>query len=326
MELRTLATFRTAAATLSFTQTAAALGYVQSSVTAQIQQLERELGVALFDRFGNRLALTEAGRRLLAYADRLLMLADEARAAVGQEVPAGTLTFSGPESVVSHILPSILTRYRAAHPTVRVRFTPTPYCDIKRRVHDGQLDVGFVLEEPVSPGTLSVAHLRPVPLATIAAPTHPLAARKRVTAADLAGEQVLFTEVGCPYRNKFEHALIAAGAHPGPLGQDFTSVDAIKKCVAAGLGVAALPRMVVEQELRSGALAALAWVDETIIVHTQMIWSATRWMSPALEAFIEVVRSKPWEAGGDAAEERRRASRKATSPAMRNGHSGKKRV
>jgi DNA-binding transcriptional LysR family regulator len=295
MELKMVATFRAAAATLSFTQAAAALGYVQSSVTAQIQQLERELGVPLFDRVGNRLALTDAGRIFAGYAERLLSLAEEAKAAAGRDAPGGTLSISGPETVVSYLLPAVLARFRKAHGAVRVRYVPVPFCDLKRRVLEGNLDAAFVLEERLAAGTLSVAHLRAEPLALIAAADHALARKRRVTAGDLAGEPVLFTETGCAYRNKFERALIAAGAHPGPLSQEFSSIEAIKKYVAAGLGVAALPRIAVEAERRAGALAVLAWADPAMEVHTQMVWSAMRWMSPALKAFVETVKAQPWE-------------------------------
>src|SRR4051812_21536603 len=76
VELRQLETFRAVATALSFTRAAAALGYAQSSVTAQIQALETELGVRLFDRLGRHVALTDAGDRLLQYAERLLSLAE----------------------------------------------------------------------------------------------------------------------------------------------------------------------------------------------------------------------------------------------------------
>ncbi|EAQ76829.1 LysR family transcriptional regulator [Blastopirellula marina] len=296
MELKTLATFRAAAATLSFTQTAAALGYVQSSVTAQVQQLERELGVPLFDRIGNRLALTEAGQRLVGYADRLLALADEARAAVSTTAPVGTLSISGPETIVSYLLPSILAKFRQQHPAVWVRCVPSPIGELKRRVLDGQLDAAFVLEEPVVPGSLNVAPLRPEPLALIAAPSHPLVKKRRVQARDLAGEPILFTETGCTYRNKFEQALHAAHAHPGQKAQEFSSVEAIKRYVAAGLGIAALPSVAVEAERKSRTLAVLAWDGPQLTVHTQLVWSATRWTSPALSAFVETVMACPWQA------------------------------
>src|SRR2546421_3651462 len=100
MDLRQLNTFRLVATTLSFTRAAAALSYAQSSVTAQIQSLEDELGVQLFDRLGRRVALTDAGLRLLRYADRLLDLAEEARAAVADGGdPLGSLCISAPETL-----------------------------------------------------------------------------------------------------------------------------------------------------------------------------------------------------------------------------------
>src|SRR5438046_264194 len=111
MELRQLETFRVVATQLSFTRAAATLDYAQSSVTAQIQSLELELGVRLFDRLGRRVALTDAGERLLEYAERLLSLADEARAALADGAePAGTLTIGAPETVMTYRLPSVLRR------------------------------------------------------------------------------------------------------------------------------------------------------------------------------------------------------------------------
>jgi DNA-binding transcriptional LysR family regulator len=106
MELRQLATFRMVAETLSFSRTAQALNYVQSSVTAQMQGLEEELGVRLCDRLGKRVALTDAGTRLLPYAEKLLSLSEEARCAVvGGDIPMGTLTITAPESICTYCLP-----------------------------------------------------------------------------------------------------------------------------------------------------------------------------------------------------------------------------
>src|SRR5436305_2708758 len=111
MELRQLETFRMVAGQLSFTRAATALGYAQSSVTAQIQALESELGVALFDRLGRHVALTESGQRLLEYAERLLSLAEEARTALADGAePTGTLTVGAPETALTYRLPRVLQR------------------------------------------------------------------------------------------------------------------------------------------------------------------------------------------------------------------------
>jgi DNA-binding transcriptional LysR family regulator len=289
VELRTLQTFRVAARTLSFTHAAATLGYAQSSVTAQMKALEESLGVPLFDRMGNRLQLTEPGERLLAYADRLLALAEEARAAVRGDEPRGALAFTAPETVCTYLLPPLLKQFTERFPAVRLRFVPLPVREFKRALLDGAVDVAFILEEAFPRGSLCVEHLRDEPLAVVAQPSHHLVGQALVTARDLVGEAVLLTELGCSYRNRFERSLINAGAHPGTR-MEFQSIEAIKRCVEAGLGIAALPRVAIAAEVAAGRLAELAWQDLDLGVTTQLAWSEGRWVSPALGAFLKLAR------------------------------------
>lgn len=299
MELRQLATFRTVATTLSFTRAAGLLGYVQSSVTAQIQALEEELGVALFDRLGKRVTLTEPGRRLLRYAERMLALAEEARAAVtGDDDPAGTVTISAYESLCTYRLPSVLLRLRERHPRVRLLLKPSPWADLRQGVQEGTLDAAFVLEEQILPAGLVGETLVREPLLVVARPDHPLARAQRVTPADLAGENALLTEVGCSYRLRFERSLAAAGVHLGT-ALEFSSVEAIKQCVMAGMGVAVLPEITVRSEIAQGRLAALAWSEPGYTIATQLIYHKEKWISPALAAFLDTAREALGGVGDD---------------------------
>ncbi|NPV69593.1 MAG: LysR family transcriptional regulator [Firmicutes bacterium] len=289
MDVRELKTFRMVASTLNFTQAAAALGYVQSSVTAHIQALEEELGVRLFDRLGKRVALTGAGERLLKYADRVLALMEEARTAVsGEGDPAGSLVISAPETLCTYRLPSILHRFRQRFPQVRISFRPAPCANLRRLVGEGMLDLAFVLEESFESVSLTVERLVVEPVDLIVPPGHRLASLQEVRAADLEGEPVLLTELGCAYRNQFERALIASGVYPSE-ALEFSSVEAIKQCVIAGIGVAVLPAVTVAAEISAGQLVALRWADHPIEVVTQMIWHKDKWISPALRAFVGVV-------------------------------------
>src|SRR5690349_21719254 len=143
MELRQLITFRVLARTLNFTRTASELGYVQSSVTAQIQALEAELGVPLFDRLGKRVSLTDGGRQLLEYAERILALADEARAAVSADAtPRGTLSIGAPETLCTYRLPAILHAFRDRYPQVQILFRANPVATLRQCVSTGVIDVG----------------------------------------------------------------------------------------------------------------------------------------------------------------------------------------
>jgi DNA-binding transcriptional LysR family regulator len=289
MELRQLHTFTAVAEQLSFTRAAEALSYAQSSVTAQIQALEAELGVPLFERLGRRVVLTEAGVRLRGYAARLIQLEAEARLAVPSATePAGTLQIGAPESLCTYRLPPVLARFRERFPRVKLVFRPGNCTDLMRRVADGSLDVVFVLDEETShPGVRSTP-LRREPIRVLARPDHPLASRRGVTSQDLAGETILHTEADCAYRLMFDRALAESGVRPD-VAVEFSSLEAIKQAAIAGMGLAVLPEVSVEAEIAMGRLAALDWRPDDFAVLTQVTWHKDKWLSPALTAFLTLV-------------------------------------
>lgn len=292
MELRHLKTFLMVASVLNFTRAAAALGYAQSSVTAQIQALEEELGAVLFHRLGRSIRLTDAGQRFLGYAQRIMDLTEEARqAATSQEGISGRLTLGSVETVVTYYLPPVLKAFRRDYPQVVLTIRPTPVFELRRGIVEGTLDAAFILEPPLKTGGLWVEELAREPILIIAAPDNPLARKDKVRAVDLKGQQVLLTEAGCAYRNLFEKALIDGGAYPAR-ALEFASIEAIKKCVMTNMGIAALPRVAVAQELEAGRLAALHWSGEDLGVAAQMVTHRKQAASPVLEAFIRVVREE----------------------------------
>ncbi|QBD82261.1 LysR family transcriptional regulator [Ktedonosporobacter rubrisoli] len=290
MEIRQLITFRMIARTLSFSRTATLLNYVQSSVTAQIQALEEELGVPLFDRLGKRIALTDAGKRLLVYAEKIVDLADEARiVASSEEVPSGTLTMSAPETLCAYRLPAVLRLFRERYPQVKLIFRPMPTSDLKRVVYEGDIDIVFAIDELVHSASLVVEPLLAEPLLLLVASDHPLARQPFVKVQDLQGEPFLLTEAGCSYRSVFERALHEAGIHL-TTNLEFSSVEAIKQCVMASMGITFLPKVTVEAELAQGRLQPLVWENYEFHVYSQMLWHKEKWISPALQAFLNVVR------------------------------------
>jgi len=290
MELRQLMTFRTAAQTLSFSRTAARLNYAQSTVSAQIQALEAELGVLLFDRLAKQVVLTEAGQRLLGYAEKMLALAYEARSAVSEgETISGALLISAPETLCTYRLPAVLRQFRTRYPQVQLIFRPKLEAGLQRPMREGLIDVAFVMEEPFETPQLIVAPLAPEPLQLVAYPDHPLVRRPAVTFADLQDQPMILTETGCGYRRMFERALSAAGVRlPPPM--EFHSVEAIKQCVMAGIGLSLLPVVAVAAEVAQGRLVPLPWVGPDFQVVTQLIWHKDKWLSPALRAFLQVAR------------------------------------
>ncbi|HEX2623536.1 MAG TPA: LysR family transcriptional regulator [Phototrophicaceae bacterium] len=289
MELRELATFRVVARTLNFTQAARMLGYAQSSVTAQIQSLEENVGVLLFNRMGRHVVLTDAGEHLLWYAEKLLDLAEEARAAIAvTDELHGKVTVGAPETICTYRLPAVLQAFKQRAPGAQIIFKPMSPFELHRSAREGVIDIGFLLEDPFASSALQVERLIVEDILVIAAPDHPLTQCQEVCPRDLEGMSLLLTERGCGYRTVFERILNTAGVHP-VTQLEFTGIEAIKQCVIAGLGIGALPRITVEQMINQGQVCALPW-SEPFSVTTQMIWHKDRWLSPAIRAFLEVSR------------------------------------
>lgn len=286
MELKHLVTFRTLAEERSFTLTAVRLNYAQSSVSAQIQALEHELGAPLVERLGRRLRLTAAGEQFLDYTHRLLSLADEATASVAHtDQVVGTITIGAVESLCTYRLAPVLKAYRVRFPQVNLVFRTGICADLRAAVGHGSLDLAVTLEAPVTAPGIHTESLRPEPMRVLAPPDHPLASHPVVTPEDFVGETLLLTEPGCSYRMMFEQALGIAGVQAPQV--EFFSVEAIKQCVQAGLGITLLPAMAVQDELAAGALVALPWSGPAFPVVTQLAWHQDKWLSPALAGFIE---------------------------------------
>ncbi|MFE0701524.1 LysR family transcriptional regulator [Streptomyces sp. NPDC058872] len=286
MELRLLATFEKVADVLSFTRAAAELGYAQSSVTGQIRALESSLGVELFERLGSRIRLTGAGEQLLPYARRMAELAEEARTAVtGAEEPSGAIAVGTMESLTSYRLPPLLEYFHHRYPKVRLALRPTLGDETRRALRRGTYDVGFLMEPDTEHEGLESEVLAPEPLVLVAGPGHPLVGRTELTGADLAGAQLVGTEPGCPYRDLFEAELRAWA----PPFVEFGTIEATKRGVAAGLGVALLPRVAVAEELRAGTLLPLPW-EAPFTLFTQLAWRRGKRLPPHVRLFVEQAR------------------------------------
>lgn len=292
MELRQLQTFREVAKTLSFTRTATTLNYAQSSVSAQIQTLEEELGVALFDRLGRRIILTAAGQRLLHYADKLLALADEALIAVpGEQEPAGSLTIGAPETLCAYRLPQVVEAFRRCYPKVAIIFRPSPTAENwDELLGDGMADAALILNEPYQAPQLIVQPLYQEPILVVAHPHHCLTKERLISPAAFRGETLLLTEANCPYRLAFERVLRTANITPANV-LEFHSVEAIKQCALTGMGIAVLPWVVVQQEVADERLVALNVAGLTFNMVTQLAWHRDKWISPALAAFLAMTRT-----------------------------------
>jgi DNA-binding transcriptional LysR family regulator len=298
MEVRQLQIFRTLADELNFTRTAEMVHTVQSNVTSQIKALEDELGTPLFDRLGRRVTLTDAGRRFLPFAEQALAAMEQGQRAiqVGAE-PSGPLRIGAPESVLTYRLPQVLRAYRRRFPHVELTFRPFSSMTLCAKLESGKFDMAIHMSDAIPNQALKSIRIRTEQVFLLSDVAHPLAKLSTVKPTDLAGQMLLLTEAGCTYREKLDRVLALQNIRPGNV-TEFSSVEAIKQCVIAGMGLALLPAIVVSRELRQHQIKVLPWAGPPLDIATQVLWHKDKWVSPAMAAFQELIHAKLDESDG----------------------------
>jgi len=290
MEIRQLKTFWTLASTCSFHQTAELLSYVPSTITMQIKSLEEELGVKLLDRLGKKVVLTDAGQQFLPYATKILNDVEEAKCISSQHGElAGTVVIGADEVLCAYLLPALFKRFRADYPGVRLLFRPLSGQELKSSLREGHADVVFVLDEPINSKDLHSEFLKNETFQMVVSPDHMLASRSALVVDDFHKQHFLLTEKNCSYRTHFEQSLLKKGADV-LTELEFHSVEAIKQCVVAGLGIALLPEIALKKELSEGEVVALPWDLTDVSFSAQMLWHREKWISPSIAAFIQVAK------------------------------------
>jgi len=298
MDLSDLSIFRAVVQEGGVTRAAERLHRVQSNITTRVRQLEEELGVDLFIREGKRLHLSPAGKLLLGYADRLIDLAAEARDAVHDAKPRGLFRLGSMESAAAMRLPAPLNEYHQRFPEVTLELQTGSIQDLSAKVLHGELDAALVAE-PVADAPFEKATIFQEELAIIAAARHPPIKSPR----DLRPQTMLAREMGCPYRLRLDQWFKQAGEMPERI-VEMTSWHAILGCTAAGMGVAVLPKMMLNTFPDRKLLSVHPLPKNLSIAPTVLIWRKGA-QSPKVSALLEVLKATP---NGATKRERRKAT------------------
>ncbi len=274
----------------SLTHAAQSLGYAQSSVTTQMQKLEEQYGVPLFERHGKRLQPTQAGETLIRYAQQILALHSEAKAALSQQ-ETGTLTIGVIETLATYYLPPVLRAFRNAYPNVTITLHAGTEPSIMQAVKHGGYDLGLVLDALATDPDLACIPLRKEEFVVVMAPESEYSQTREasMTVEEMAQARLILTEDGCTYRALLLHALKRSGVAYQIAGE-FGSIEAIKQCVASGVGVGFLPRASVETEIEQGKLRGYPLAIASNL-YTQAIYLKRKWQSRAFQRLLSEMSS-----------------------------------
>jgi len=281
-DLAELEIFKAVAELGGVTRAAARLHRVQSNVTTRIKHLEERLGARLFVRERRRLVLSSEGRLFLAYADRLLRLSAEASAAVLGGAPRGTLRLGTLESTAASRLPPLLARYHRRHPAVRIDLVTGTTGALVAAVAEREVEAAFVAE----PFTADALDTRPVFREELVLVTPPALARIRAP-RDIGRTTMIAFTTGCSYRRRLEAWLGGARVVPERV-MEFGSYHAIVACVAAGAGIAVVPRSVLRTVPAARSVAVHALPPAVARAWTHLVWRRGE-RSAALAALLDAL-------------------------------------
>jgi DNA-binding transcriptional LysR family regulator len=285
-DLRQLRYFVAVAEELNYTRAAERLHLAPQAVSATVQQLEATLGLKLLERTTRKVELTDAGVVFLREARRTLRQADHAveaarRAASGE---TGRLTIGFLSSTTHYVMPPVLRAFRDRYGDVDLHTEDLPIADLVAGVRHGRLDAGITRPPLLDDGELATETFLTEPVAAVLPSDHPLATRRSLQLADLAGERWVLTERSTwpPWHEKYDADFRRAGFEP-QVAQRGTNIQNLLALVASNAGVTRLPLSA--RTLRASGVAFVPLEGET----ADVVLLTRRARRPALDRFADVL-------------------------------------
>lgn len=290
MDFFQLETFLAVTQTGSFSRAAKVMHRTQPAISQMIRKLEQEIGEPLFDRSSREGLLTDAGRVLQEYATKMLNLRREAHASLEElrQFQRGTLVIAANEFTALYLLPA-LEEFRRFSPMIKISVRRALASSIAEQVLDHTVELGVLSFRPENPLLQSVVVFRDE-LVFVVPASHPLAKAASVSIRQLGAESFVAHNVVSPYRLK---VLEAFKRYKTPLNMDveMPTIEAIKRFVATGNGVALVPRVAVEPELKRGELVRVVVQELKLERKLRVIYRRAGQLSHAGRAFLQVAES-----------------------------------
>ncbi|BBH20501.1 putative HTH-type transcriptional regulator YusT [Paenibacillus baekrokdamisoli] len=281
MESADLRIFRTVAREGSITKAALQLGYVQSNVTARVQQLESELGTVLFYRHNRGMTLSSSGKALLAYADKIVGLLDEATKALSSlSEPSGPLIIGSTQTAAAVRLPKLLASYYEQNPRVQLSLTTGHSEFLMENVLQYVMDGAFIGCKCTHPDLQSIPAFQEE-LVIVSAPT--------IATLEMALKRpILVFSSGCSYRDVLNQWLSTTGLTQ-PTIMEFGTLEAILGGVTAGLGISLMPRSIVNKAELEGTIRTHSIPAPYTHMTTEFITRKDSFISSALQALMTMI-------------------------------------
>ena len=288
MDFDQLHTFLEIVRLKSFSKAAQTCFRTQPAISAQIRQMEQELGTQLFERFGSRISLTTAGKIFGDYARQILDTKKQAFDEIREleRVPRGELTIAANEATCVSVLPQVFADYKQRFPGVQLQVVRSHAAKAVQSVLDNSVDFG-ITQLPVQEKRVEVVQVHSDEVRLLAPPSHPLASRGSVNAEQVAQHPLLLQKIGRTRTRINEY--LADYEEDLQVSMELDSSEMLKQFVIAGLGVGFMAITHAQNELRQGKLVALRLDPLPMIRTIGLVYRKDKALSRAALGFIEVV-------------------------------------
>lgn len=291
MEFRNIATFLRVAATRNFSKAAEQLGYSQSTVTIQMQQLERELGTQLFERIGKQVNLTDRGEAFILYANEIMRVTNAAMTfASNDDVPTGALRIGGVESLCTAILPELLLQFHHICPQVETIIKTAKTEELIDMIKCNDIDLLFTLDQKIYGSEWVRAVQQEEDIVFVTSSRHSFIDGQKIDLQDIIKEPFILTEKGGSYRYELERMLAAHEMEIRPV-LEIGNTETIIHLLEEGVGVSFLPLFSVKKAIKQGTLSRIQTDIPTIQMCSQLLYHKNKWVTPQMQAFIEIVQN-----------------------------------
>ena len=288
MELRNIETFIKLTELENFSRTAEYLNYSQSTVTIQIQQLEKELGFQLFERIGKKVILTNLGKQFLSEAKEMKKIEEQMlHLGMNKNEVSGTLRVGSIESLINPYSAKLITEYHRQFPKVKLDIKTSHTTELLQMIKQNALDVAVGFGSKITDRDCCIAYARPYRLSFVAHPNNELAGQRKIRLEEVLAQPLLLTERDSIYRQELEEMAANEDALISPTIEiDNTMI--LMELVQRGLGISFLPNYIFQESISGKKLSILNVRGCNRKFWCQIFHHRNKWVSPAMRAFINL--------------------------------------
>ncbi|XME02608.1 LysR family transcriptional regulator [Lachnospiraceae bacterium C1.1] len=287
MELRQILSFTKIAQFQSFSKAADSLGYSQSTLTVQIQQLEKELNTRLFDRIGKKTLLTPPGERFLSYAHKILSDINEANLALQDDTElSNSLRIGVTDSVCFYKLPPILQYFHENYPKVKLSITIDDTDALIDMMDKGETDLIYILDQPCYNNNWVKEMEEREKIVFVASPDSPLSKEKDLELDMLLTHSFILPESGSAHRRSLDNLLAARGFIFMPF-LEISSIEFIQRMLHGSDFISYLPYFTVSDAVENGYLSVLDLKDFSASMYRQIFYNQNKWKTREMAEFIK---------------------------------------